>query len=523
MIALALIACGPPELPEGQQTARYTLLSWEGEVVGQVSLGQAGEARVEHARAALSDLGDFALDLRAGEEDLSDLRAVVRIRDHWERWEIVPASEGLGWISQRGLERWGGDLLQPPLALVATWAPSRLPGVESSLLAWAPVLDDPADRTVSGLDPRTGRALPLRLETRARAVLALDGKPVAARRVFAWTAASGHTAWVAEADSRVLALDGLVGETEAVLDGLALPVEVEPALPAGIVETPEQVSRDGQTLRGLRDAPAGQPRGTVLLIHGSGPGDRHGNYGPVQPWLFRDLAWVLAARGWEVLRYDKRRVATLDDLIADAAAWQELGRGPCQVLMGHSEGTYVAAERALADDRVDGVVFLAGPARRLDQVMAAQAWRVLGAQGAEPDELDALARRQRATMRALSLGRERDPLLAGLPDESLVWLRSHLRHDQGAVLSRLRTPALALFGAEDQQVPPDEEAVEMRRIFDASGHPDATVTVLPGIDHLLMRAQAPVGLGAYRDPDRRLDPAVTNAVLDWLEARPCND
>jgi uncharacterized protein len=49
---------------------------------------------------------------------------------------------------------------------------------------------------------------------------------------------------------------------------------------------------------------ASVPMPAVVLVHGSGPGDRDATVGPNKP--FKDLALGLASRGIAVLRYDKR-------------------------------------------------------------------------------------------------------------------------------------------------------------------------------------------------------------------------
>ncbi len=57
-------------------------------------------------------------------------------------------------------------------------------------------------------------------------------------------------------------------------------------------------------LPGTLSMPIGPIAAAVVLVHGSGPGDRDATVGPNKP--FRDLAWGLADRGIAVLRYEKR-------------------------------------------------------------------------------------------------------------------------------------------------------------------------------------------------------------------------
>ena len=61
----------------------------------------------------------------------------------------------------------------------------------------------------------------------------------------------------------------------------------------------------GRELPGTLTLPAGQgPFPALILVHGSGPGDRDETVGPNKP--FRDLSEGLNERGIAVFRYDKR-------------------------------------------------------------------------------------------------------------------------------------------------------------------------------------------------------------------------
>ncbi len=101
-------------------------------------------------------------------------------------------------------------------------------------------------------------------------------------------------------------------------------------------------------------APAGTPRGSVLVTHGYM--EHCGRY--------RELAHVMTRAGWAVLTYDVRghgkspgqrgyvdRFRTyLDDFAAAHAAARALAPGTPSVLLGHSHGSLITL-RALTDDR----------------------------------------------------------------------------------------------------------------------------------------------------------------------------
>ncbi len=513
MLLALLLACGPPEIPEGAVDARYTLTDLHGEVVGEARLSAREGGRVE--RWALSQ-DDAEMSLQARLSPEGSWEAVVVSNARWERFAL--SRERGSWSRWRGLLREGGALTAPSVGMAEGYAEDALPGPESSLLAWSLLLDDRSGQLQALVDPRTGREVPFRLESREQRALA-DGRQ--ATRLFAWTGSQGHTIWVDEG-GRLLALDGLAGSLRATLDGFQVPELAASPEPDAEVE-PLTVTRPDVVLGGQRDRPrGGESRGSILLIHGSGPGDRDGDYGPVHAGVFRQLSAALVAEGWEVLRYDKRGVeqsqpsgggelesATLDDLVADAAAFGALG-GPCRVVVGHSEGAAVAAAVAGQDPAVQGVILLAGPARRLDAVLLDQLPLVLRAQGATEAEIAGAGRAQRASLAALR--QEREGPLSKLDPRQSAWLASHMRHDQTEALRALRVPLLAIYGADDLQVPPAAEVPVLQAAMGAR----AEIHVLPDLDHMLSPTRAPLGLGAYHDPDRRLDARVISGMIEWL-------
>lgn len=121
----------------------------------------------------------------------------------------------------------------------------------------------------------------------------------------------------------------------------------------------------------------------VVLVHGSGPNDEDETILANKP--FKDLAFGLASRGIAVLRYDKRTrvdptgVRTQKEEVDDGAhaAVALLQKQPDVdpkriVLLGHSQGGYLAPRIAKADAAIKGVVILAGSTRSLEDSLIAQ-------------------------------------------------------------------------------------------------------------------------------------------------------
>lgn len=147
---------------------------------------------------------------------------------------------------------------------------------------------------------------------------------------------------------------------------------------------------DGVDLPGVFEPADGFARETApkiaVLLHGSGPNDRDENLtavsDPASPCLFfRDLSAALRKAGVSVLRYDKRsfvyknspaaasspaftayKARPLEATLSDAAlavAWaRKRAPGARIILVGHSEGAYLALQTARRDPAVSGAVLI---------------------------------------------------------------------------------------------------------------------------------------------------------------------
>ena len=163
-----------------------------------------------------------------------------------------------------------------------------------------------------------------------------------------------------------------------------------------------QLERDTEVTFGSKEYPisgsltlpeGNGPFPAVILVHGSGPSDRNEQIGPNLP--FMDLASQLSEQGIAVLRYDKRtylygaEMASLDTLtvreetIEDAALAVEFlkTRNTIQsdqiYIAGHSLGGYLLPRIAQAAPDTAGYIFLAAPARPMEDLLLEQTEYIL--------------------------------------------------------------------------------------------------------------------------------------------------
>lgn len=275
-----------------------------------------------------------------------------------------------------------------------------------------------------------------------------------------------------------------------------------------------------------QDAP---PVGGIVTLHGATAPERHF-------FLYRHLAEVAAEAGWAVLRYDRRpwgrgtipfdvqaadalaatrHLAALADLPADRVG-----------LWGVSQGAWSATVAASIEPTAAFVILVGfsgwTPGRQMRYATTNFLTHAGHDQAAVDEMLDL-----RATLEAFLRGDEdREAAqahidrLRGRPWFDLAYVPAELPpldevtfpglfdFEPAEALEQVQCPLLAIWGTEDDEVPPEESLEVVRRArAEASGRTD--VHLLDGVGHTLTRDD--------RYDTGLLDPRYAPLIRTWLQ------
>lgn len=318
-----------------------------------------------------------------------------------------------------------------------------------------------------------------------------------------------------------------------------------PKTETGVSHAPEEdvsvaVQPQSQSARlfGSLVVPEGEGPHTLVILHaGSGPTTRDGNTqgtGSGNDALLL-LSDALYARGYAVLRYDKRGVGAstsaaipeaqlrMQHFVDDLIAWIKFADADDRfdqiVLAGHSEGALIATLAALElkgltqgieAQGIDGLILIAGAGRPASVVLREQLSRNLSA---------SLYQEADSIIAELSLDRtvsETSPQLAALFRPSVQpYLISWFAIDPAASLAevaKLDIPVLIIQGSTDRQVSvADADAL-------AASHPAATRVIIDGMNHVLKDVSGPLAdqLPSYGDPSLPLNQQLIDSIAVFL-------
>ncbi len=319
------------------------------------------------------------------------------------------------------------------------------------------------------------------------------------------------------------------------------------------------------TLAGTLTLPSGAgPHPSVVLISGSGRQDRDGESREIPGYRpFAVIAEHLTSNGFAVFRYDDRGVgkssgdyieADESDFIHDAQAAVACLRARKEIagdrigLIGHSEGSLIAASVAGDDRRVAFVISLAGGAVDGYSLLVRQAERQFEAAGMGEVEVARLVEETRLTydlaraqkweelrevlgaitlQRLRALPKERTESLGDLETFAreraagsvkalqLPRVQFLLGHDFGKDWEKVTVPVLALYGELDVQVDAGQNIPALEQALGRAGNANRTIIVIPGANHLFLKAVTG-SMAEYATLPREFAPGFLDAILSWL-------
>jgi len=349
---------------------------------------------------------------------------------------------------------------------------------------------------------------------------------------------------------------------------LALGLALASHARAGDVVSGDQISfRNGTTtLAGTLSVPPGAgPHPAVVLISGSGPQDRDGAVDAIPGYRpFKLIAEHLNQQGIAVLRYDDRGVgkSSGDYLKADERGFVKDAEAAFEYLshrdeidsskiglLGHSEGALIAAMVTGQNKRVAFVVSLGGPGGKGYDLILQQARRAAEAEGMSDEEVAQVVREQRRLF-DLVLAQKWDELeraaheitirrLRALPDEKKLLIgdletfaerkttssmrafrtkryRFLLDHDSTEDWVKVKAPVLAIFGELDVQCDATQNRAGIEQALKRGGNRNLTIHVIPGANHLFLKARSGSMSEYLTLPKDAFAPDVLTTISRWI-------
>ncbi len=285
----------------------------------------------------------------------------------------------------------------------------------------------------------------------------------------------------------------------------------------------------------LPDGPGPFP--ALVLVHGSGPNDRDETIFTNKP--FRDLAEGLASQGIAVLRYDKRtkvygqqiveaidKITVKEEVTDDALAAIDLLRSTPEIdperifLLGHSLGGLLAPEIAAQAPDLAGVIILAGPTRRLEDIVVDQVSYLAQLDGSTSAEEQAqidLLTEQAAKVKELTS--ESNVPAEQLPlGQSMAYWQSLNAVNPVQTAAALSMPLLILRGERDYQVN-QADFDGWKTALEAK--PGVFLKQYPDLNHLMMSGSGAPNPQEYQNPSH-VSELVVNDIASFIQTGQVN-
>jgi uncharacterized protein len=202
-------------------------------------------------------------------------------------------------------------------------------------------------------------------------------------------------------------------------------------------------------------------------------------------------------------------------------------------LLGHSEGGRIGSQVAVATADVAFLVLLAAPCVSAEDFILRHNESMLrrgNVSGEKPEkdlagvrELVVLLRqtpdpteRERKVREVVSRKKqsaaETDQEVAML---SSPWARDYMTSDTTQYLRALRCPVLALWGAKDVLVEPEQSVAGLRKALPGADESRLAIRVLPGLNHLFQECETGNPKEFFKIKET-INPSALRVIVDWV-------
>lgn len=302
-----------------------------------------------------------------------------------------------------------------------------------------------------------------------------------------------------------------------------------------------QVENGSVTLAGDLVRPRKQPKGVIVLVHGSGDGPRR---------AYDIWTNFFVSRGWAVVVFDKRGsgsstgdwhdadFVTLAGDVRSVLKWsrQQTPLAGLKIgLWGVSQAGWIIPQLA-ADGEVDFAIVQAGAIVPTNDFISQTLESELRAYGFPPDEiakaqryyeLDVAVSRdtqpfaaiEKAYSEASAAGAEwllKPPDLINSPDRRFMAVIAGF--DAAAFWQKVRIPLLVLFGGKDHVVPVGPNRSRLEGLLSLAAKAQTKIVTLENDNHLAMLAKT--GVRTEYATLNRFDPTYFETLISFLDRMP---
>lgn len=273
-------------------------------------------------------------------------------------------------------------------------------------------------------------------------------------------------------------------------------------------------------------------RPAVILVPGSGPVDRDETVAGVA--IFAQLANAMADAGFVVIRYDKRGIgqsggreesATITDFSDDVrAVVKYLEKRPDVdpkriAVVGHSEGGFVSMLAASEEKKkIAALALVATPGTTGADLVLEQQRHQLDLMKLPADESLRRIDLQKKIQAAVISGEGWEAIPPAYKRQAdTAWFKSFLMFNPAKIMPRLAQPALIIQGARDTQVPVRHADLLVGMAKARKKNPGADLSVVEGVNHLLVPAVTGE-IDEYASlQDRTISPGLIKTLVGWLK------